>query len=278
MLSKFSRWRQWRLIVWVSSKPWTSIGGSNNDWSEYAQERLLISDAIADYGVANLLMVCGDAHMLAMDDGTNTDFSSAAGLAKGNLSARAGFPLVQAGPLTGYGSSKSGPYSHGCVGYERFVNHQVQAARPRRRGANKPTRAVLELVYQQAWCCWWRCCLPPRHSDDEVEPSCQGLERHTHVHTSARVRVASGPCFACFASVTPCLLLPLVVSRSALLRAAAAPHAVCDGIGAVRHPRRRRWRCERRLCQVAGYDGRRFVCARVGKVVGPGWRGRDGKI
>lgn len=118
-----ARWREWRLIIWVSSKPWIGFGG--DDWAAYAAERLMISNAIASTGVHNLVMVAGDAHMLAIDDGSNTDFASVSGTAKGNLSARAGFPLFQVGPLTGYGSTKSGPYSHGCMAYKYSVNHQV---------------------------------------------------------------------------------------------------------------------------------------------------------
>ena len=108
----------------MSSKPWLGVEGvDGDDWSAYAAERLAISDAIASAGVRNLIMVAGDAHMLAVDDGSNTDFSTLAGIAKGNSTARAGFPLFQVAPLTGYGSSKSGPYSHGCWGYQYFVNH-----------------------------------------------------------------------------------------------------------------------------------------------------------
>jgi hypothetical protein len=85
----------------------------------------VISNFIASVGVKNLVMVSGDAHMLAIDDGSNTDFSSVSGAGKGNASSRAGFPLLQAAPLTGYGSSKSGPYSHGCMAKSLFLNHQV---------------------------------------------------------------------------------------------------------------------------------------------------------
>ena len=55
----------------------------------------MISDAIAAAGVRNMIMVGGDAHMLAVDDGSFTDFSSVSGVAKGDASARAGFPLFQ---------------------------------------------------------------------------------------------------------------------------------------------------------------------------------------
>ena len=122
LIGLLARWREWRLIVWVSSKPWLGVGGDS--WGSYPDERLLISDAIASAGVRNLIMVAGDAHMLAVDDGSNTDFSSVSGIARGNASARAGFPLFQVAPLAGTGSSKSGPYSHGCMAYKFFVNHQ----------------------------------------------------------------------------------------------------------------------------------------------------------
>ena len=85
----------------------------------------MISNAIASTDVHNLVMVAGDAHMFAIDDRLNTDFTSMSGTAKGNLSARAGFTLFQVGPLTGYGSTKSGPYSHGCMACTYSVNHQA---------------------------------------------------------------------------------------------------------------------------------------------------------
>lgn len=47
-------------------------------------------------------MVSGDAHMLAYDDGTNTDYSEAGD---------AGFPLLHAASLDRIGSIKGGPYS-----------------------------------------------------------------------------------------------------------------------------------------------------------------------
>ena len=128
LLGLLARWREWRLIVLVSSKPWLGVGGDS--WASYADERLVISNFVASAGVKNLVMVAGDAHMLAIDDGSNTDFSSVSGAGNGNVSSRGGFPLLQAAPLTGYGSGKSGPYSHGCWAYQLFVNHQVSRALP----------------------------------------------------------------------------------------------------------------------------------------------------
>jgi hypothetical protein len=49
-------------------------------------------------------MVSGDAHMLAIDDGSNNRFST---------SGAAGFPVFQAAPLDRPASVKGGPYSEG---------------------------------------------------------------------------------------------------------------------------------------------------------------------
>jgi hypothetical protein len=52
-----------------------------------------------------LLMIAGDAHMVAIDDGTNTDFST---------DRSGGFPLMHAAALDRPGSFKAGPYSEGA--------------------------------------------------------------------------------------------------------------------------------------------------------------------
>ena len=49
-------------------------------------------------GIHNLVMIAGDAHLLAIDDGSNTDYSNNGG--------KAGFPLMQSSPMAQYGSSK----------------------------------------------------------------------------------------------------------------------------------------------------------------------------
>ena len=50
-------------------------------------------------------MLSGDAHMIAIDDGTNSNYSD---------SETGGFPVFHAGALTRSGSYKGGPYSHGA--------------------------------------------------------------------------------------------------------------------------------------------------------------------
>jgi hypothetical protein len=95
------------LVVWVNPVPWVAEEEDGADhWGGYAEERRLIADTIADHQIDNLLMISGDAHMVAIDDGTNTDFSSAG---------TGGFPLMHAAPLDRPGSIKGGPYSHGAI-------------------------------------------------------------------------------------------------------------------------------------------------------------------
>jgi hypothetical protein len=63
---------------------------------------------LADFIVANdihgILMVSGDAHAIAMDDGTNSDYATNGG---------DGFPVFHAAPLDKHGELKGGPYSEG---------------------------------------------------------------------------------------------------------------------------------------------------------------------
>lgn len=91
------------LVVWVNPDPWVSTASPTSDyWGGFAQERQVIADAIAANAVDNLLMVSGDAHMLAFDDGTNTDYST---------SGDGGFPLFHAAALDRPPNPKGGPYS-----------------------------------------------------------------------------------------------------------------------------------------------------------------------
>jgi membrane-associated phospholipid phosphatase len=93
------------LVVWVNPTPWIGPATSGSDtWAGYAAERTEIADALAAAGVRNLLIVSGDAHMLAADDGTNSDYST---------DRVGGFPVLQAAALDRPGSTKGGPYSEG---------------------------------------------------------------------------------------------------------------------------------------------------------------------
>ncbi|MGD9750898.1 MAG: alkaline phosphatase D family protein [Acidimicrobiia bacterium] len=98
--------RQHALVVWANPTPWIGAERAGADtWAAFARERSVIAQALQDAGVHNLVMVSGDAHMVAIDDGTNS------GYAVGGLG---GFPVLQAAALDRPGSVKGGPYSEGA--------------------------------------------------------------------------------------------------------------------------------------------------------------------
>jgi membrane-associated phospholipid phosphatase len=98
--------RSHALVVWVNPDPWVAAAAPGADnWGGYPEERRRIADLIAEAGIDNLVMLSGDAHMVAIDDGANTDYSTGGG---------AGFPLLHAAALDRPGSRKGGPYSEGA--------------------------------------------------------------------------------------------------------------------------------------------------------------------
>jgi phosphodiesterase/alkaline phosphatase D-like protein len=103
LLDELSEADRYGLVVWVNPDPWLAPDRPSSDtWAGFAQERRVIADTIAEHEVDNLLMVSGDAHMLAFDDGTNTDYST---------SQSGGFPLFHAAATDRPGSVKGGPYT-----------------------------------------------------------------------------------------------------------------------------------------------------------------------
>jgi hypothetical protein len=95
------------VVVWVNPTPWVGPATVGDDtWASWSPERAAIADAIVAADITNLIMVAGDAHMVAIDDGTNT------AIGPGRTG---GFPLLHAAPLDRPGSIKGGPYSHGVV-------------------------------------------------------------------------------------------------------------------------------------------------------------------
>ena len=99
------------LIVWVNTLPW--IGATGDDgWYVYTHERAELADFIKENRIKNLCQISGDAHMVAIDDGSNSDYATGGG---------ACFPVFQAAPLDRTPSPKGGPYSHGMFpGYTQF--------------------------------------------------------------------------------------------------------------------------------------------------------------
>lgn len=99
------------LIVWVNSLPWIGTTGDDG-WYVYTNERRELANFISDNHIHNLCQISGDAHMIAIDDGTNSDYATGTG---------ACFPVFQAAPLDRTPSPKGGPYSHGMFpGTQQF--------------------------------------------------------------------------------------------------------------------------------------------------------------
>jgi phosphodiesterase/alkaline phosphatase D-like protein len=95
------------LTVWVNPTPWIGEATAGADtWAGYSTERRELANFIADNAIDHLLMLSGDAHMVALDDGTNTDYSS---------TGAGRFPLLHAAALDRPGKVKGGPYSLGVV-------------------------------------------------------------------------------------------------------------------------------------------------------------------
>jgi len=84
------------LIVWINTVPWITPG---DKWGAFEEEQRKISQCIQKNNIqSKLIMLCGDAHMLAVDDGSHS---------------MGGFPVFQAASLDAKPTSKGGPYSHG---------------------------------------------------------------------------------------------------------------------------------------------------------------------
>jgi len=93
-------------IFWVSSVPWIQAQTHGSDlWGGYATQRAQIAAFLVENDIRNLVILSGDAHMLAADDGTNTNYS-------GDPDAAPIRALVAAALDRG-GSVKGGPYSGG---------------------------------------------------------------------------------------------------------------------------------------------------------------------
>jgi len=91
-------------IIWISSVPW---GGTvdQDTWAGFTAERTELSDFFKSLGIQNLLIICGDAHMIAYDDGTNHDFSTGGNPFK--------YPVLQAAAVNQTGSFRGGDFTHG---------------------------------------------------------------------------------------------------------------------------------------------------------------------
>jgi hypothetical protein len=97
-------------IVWLTTVPWngSSSTSGGDRWQFYSNERREIADFLHANNIQGFCALSGDMHGTAIDDGTNTDFTTG--------SVGAGFPLFHAAPLSNRNSYKGGPYSEGYAG------------------------------------------------------------------------------------------------------------------------------------------------------------------
>jgi alkaline phosphatase D len=96
-----------QIIAWITSVSFNSTAPDETDnWSAFDANRTEISNFLRDNNIANLFIITGDAHMLALDNGTNADFSTG----KNNLNR---YPIIQAASLYNSGSYKGGTFSNG---------------------------------------------------------------------------------------------------------------------------------------------------------------------
>jgi phosphodiesterase/alkaline phosphatase D-like protein len=106
------------LVVLVNPVSWITkkTPGKSDGWELYNHERTAIADMIKESGLANrLIMLSGDGHMAAIDDGTNSNYASS------HAPDEKAFPVVHAAPLDRYPRIKGGPYSHGASAPYRWL-------------------------------------------------------------------------------------------------------------------------------------------------------------
>jgi alkaline phosphatase D len=99
------------LVVWVNVVPWITWArpDSGHGWDPYRYERTLIADTIKELGMVDRLVIfSGDGHMVALDDGSNSNYAS------DRAPGEKAFPVIHGAPLDRWPHYKGGPYSHGA--------------------------------------------------------------------------------------------------------------------------------------------------------------------
>jgi phosphodiesterase/alkaline phosphatase D-like protein len=93
-----------QVIAWVST---VSYGGKLEDnWGGFPSERTELANFFRDRSITNMFILSGDAHMVAIDNGSHHDFST--GHNNPNK-----YPVLQAAALNQSGSFKGGTFSGG---------------------------------------------------------------------------------------------------------------------------------------------------------------------
>jgi phosphodiesterase/alkaline phosphatase D-like protein len=95
------------LILWASTTPWIATAAVGDDtWGGYATERAELAEFIKDNRIKNVVMLAGDMHAIAYDDGSDSDYATGGG---------APLVVLHASPLTRPANSKGGPYTAGPI-------------------------------------------------------------------------------------------------------------------------------------------------------------------
>lgn len=93
------------LIIWANTSPWIGPPQLGSDsWAGYTTERTELANFFKENRIVNMILLSGDMHALAFDDGSNSDYAVGGG---------APLVVLQAAPLTRPGEPKGGPYSGG---------------------------------------------------------------------------------------------------------------------------------------------------------------------
>jgi phosphodiesterase/alkaline phosphatase D-like protein len=105
------------VIVWANETPWVAPARTGeDDWGGYSTERSELAAHIQASG-KNLVIISGDMHALAADDGSNSP---------GRI------PVFHAASFSGWSSHKGGPYTHGpypAVEGERLQQYGLMRVR-----------------------------------------------------------------------------------------------------------------------------------------------------
>ena len=108
------------LIIWVNSIPWIAQVNDlkTESWNKFERERNEIANFIKENNIDKLLMISGDAHMLALDDGMSGTANNYATGGGGS------FPVIQVASLDSFGSFKGGPYNGAKYIIDPNVKHK----------------------------------------------------------------------------------------------------------------------------------------------------------
>ena len=104
-----------QMIAWITGTSW---GGTQSDnWGGFAAERTELSNFFRDNNILNMMIFSGDAHMIAIDNGVNHDFSTGSNNPND-------YPVFAAAGLNQSGSNKGGTYSQGAFTNSSSTNGQ----------------------------------------------------------------------------------------------------------------------------------------------------------